>query len=502
MGKTTMTTPAKLQEVMVTPPHSVEAEESVLGSVLIDPSVLPSCTRILSVSDFFVVKCGWIWDAILGISLRGDKIDFLMITDELERRGQLAEVGGINYLSQIINSVPTALHAENYARIIKRASIRRKGLNLCSDFAARLYDEHDDPFLAYDRFLARVQAVRVNEASRMGGDVPVMSADEVLNAQFTDPFVAVEGMLHAGLTFLGAKPKMHKSWMALQLLCAISSPTGYFLGRKLMHGRALYISLEDNVRRLHKRMTAQGWPHGLPFDVIYADTYRQRIGNIAAQGADVLCDMMLSKDYRIAVIDPFGKAIAASDSDMYDLAGMTNALAKLQEFAIAHDRVIMFIAHHPKELRETHDPITDIMGTIAIGATMDTAWGIYRERGQQMAEFVVAGRDLEDELQLAIHFDKLTCSWVYDGKTSDLVLTEKRVELMAVLDMNGSLTHKGICEITNQDGGNVTHRMGDLLREGLCEEVISKGSKKFQLTEDGKMRLGEYQRCNSVKPVL
>jgi hypothetical protein len=286
--------------------------------------------------------------------------------------------------------------------------------------------------------------------------------------------------------------------MILQLLCAIASPTGYFLGRKIMHGRALYISLEDNVRRLHKRMTAQSWPRGLPFDVIYADTYRARIGNIAAQGADVLCDMMLSKDYRIAVIDPFGKAIAASDSDMYDLSAMTNALAKLQEFAVAHDRVIMFVAHHPKELRETHDPVVDIMGTIAIGATLDTAWGIYRERGQQMAEFVVAGRDLEEELQLAIHFDKITCSWIYDGKTTDLVLTEKRIELMQVLDMNGSLTHKGICEITGQDGGNVTRRMADLLREGMAEEIITKGTKKFQLTEDGRLRLGEHQRGTAV----
>src|SRR3989304_6109458 len=141
--------------------------------------------------------------------------------------------------------------------------------------------------------------MRVSEAARMGGEIPVISADEILRAEYPAPYLAVEGMLTSGMAMLGAKAKQHKSWMALQLLCAISSPSGYFMGRKLENGRVLYVTLELTLRELKNRMTAQSWPGQLPFDVITPETYQERLGDISRSGADTLCKLMLDSDYRM-----------------------------------------------------------------------------------------------------------------------------------------------------------------------------------------------------------
>jgi replicative DNA helicase len=131
-------------------PHNVEAEESVLGSVLIDPLAIDQATW-LKPADFFIVKNGWVWDALLALNARRDPIDFLTICSELEARGQLAEVGGAAYISHLINVVPTAIHAAGYADIVARKSLRRKMLGAASDIAQLAYAEDEDEYEQLDR---------------------------------------------------------------------------------------------------------------------------------------------------------------------------------------------------------------------------------------------------------------------------------------------------------------------------------------------------------------
>jgi replicative DNA helicase len=106
-------------------PHSVEAEEAVLGSVLIDPEAIFRVSPFLHGDDFFIVKNGWVWDVLIRLHERREPIDFLTVCNELEARGQLAEVGGAAFISHLINVVPTAIHAEGYGRLVERTSLRR-----------------------------------------------------------------------------------------------------------------------------------------------------------------------------------------------------------------------------------------------------------------------------------------------------------------------------------------------------------------------------------------
>lgn len=131
-------------------PHSLEAEEAVIGSVLIDPETLYR-VPFLSANDFFLVKHQWIWSALLALNERRAPVDFVTVCEELNRRGQLTDVGGQAYISHLINTVPTAIHAEGYGCIVQETSIRRKLLQAASDIAQLAYEEAEDVNVVVDK---------------------------------------------------------------------------------------------------------------------------------------------------------------------------------------------------------------------------------------------------------------------------------------------------------------------------------------------------------------
>src|SRR5512135_764859 len=133
------------------PPHSIEAEEAVLGSVLIDPEAIYRVSSFLKADDFYIVKNQWVWSACLALHERREPIDFVTITRELAARNQLDEIGGPAYISHLVNVVPTAIHAEGYGRIVERASLRRKLLGAASTIAQLAYEESEDVDEVVDR---------------------------------------------------------------------------------------------------------------------------------------------------------------------------------------------------------------------------------------------------------------------------------------------------------------------------------------------------------------
>ena len=100
-------------------PHSREAEEAVLGAVLINPEAYYEVASFLRAEDFYIHRHGWIWEAFARLHERRVPIDLLTVSEELDQLGRLAEVGGPAYLTQLINNVPTSLHAEAYGRIVE-----------------------------------------------------------------------------------------------------------------------------------------------------------------------------------------------------------------------------------------------------------------------------------------------------------------------------------------------------------------------------------------------
>ena len=122
-------------------PHSIEAEEAVLGSVLINPESLFDAMGFLHSEDFYDGKHSWIWEAMLRLQDRRDPIDYLTVVAELEQAGQLVDVGGAAFILSLINKTPSALNVEGYGRVVERMSLRRKLLEAAGKIARVAHSE-------------------------------------------------------------------------------------------------------------------------------------------------------------------------------------------------------------------------------------------------------------------------------------------------------------------------------------------------------------------------
>jgi len=122
-------------------PHSREAEEAVVGAVLINPEVYYDVAQFLQADDFYIHRHKWIWEAFTRLHEQRIPIDMLTLSEELDRVGQLGELGGPAYLTALINQVPTSLNAESYGHIVEGHSVRRKMINAANQIAALAYNE-------------------------------------------------------------------------------------------------------------------------------------------------------------------------------------------------------------------------------------------------------------------------------------------------------------------------------------------------------------------------
>ncbi|MBM4429418.1 MAG: replicative DNA helicase [Chloroflexi bacterium] len=133
------------------PPQNIEAEQSVLGSLLIDREAIIKTAPFLRPDDFYREAHGQVYAAVLDLHERREPADFVTVCDELERRGQLEAVGGPAYLTSLINSVPTSVHVEHYGHIVERTAILRRLIEAAGKIAGLAYGEAEDVDVIVDR---------------------------------------------------------------------------------------------------------------------------------------------------------------------------------------------------------------------------------------------------------------------------------------------------------------------------------------------------------------
>ncbi|MDB4898166.1 MAG: replicative helicase [Firmicutes bacterium] len=108
------------------PPQNLEAEQSVLGAMLIDRDAVVTVSNLLGPEDFYADKHQQLYTAVIAIFNRGEPVDLITVQDELRKRGHLDEVGGLTYLTTLINMVPSTANVQQYAIIVEqKATLRR-----------------------------------------------------------------------------------------------------------------------------------------------------------------------------------------------------------------------------------------------------------------------------------------------------------------------------------------------------------------------------------------
>ena len=148
------------------PPQSIDAEQSTLGAALISRSAVERVLEVLERDDFYLEAHRKIYDVIAHLSERDQPVDLLSVPEELRRRGQLEQVGGISYISTLENSVPTAAHVEFYARIVSEKSTLRKLIHASGEIIASSYEQADEVDHIVDnaeRLIFAVAQRRVNQ---------------------------------------------------------------------------------------------------------------------------------------------------------------------------------------------------------------------------------------------------------------------------------------------------------------------------------------------------
>ncbi len=141
------------------PPHNLEAEESVLGSMMLSPGAVASVVELVKGEDFYRPAHQKIFRAMLGLYGRGEPVDAITAVEELKRRHELDEVGGALYVYNLVESVPAPASAGHYARIVADHALLRRLIEAASEIMTKAYLVPEDPRRAADEAEGLIYAV-------------------------------------------------------------------------------------------------------------------------------------------------------------------------------------------------------------------------------------------------------------------------------------------------------------------------------------------------------
>jgi len=214
------------------PPQNIEAEKSLLGSLMIDKNAIIKVADFLQPRDFYKTNHQKIYQAIQDLFERGDPVDLLAVSNRLQEKGELEDVGGNSYLTELVNSVPNALHVLNYAKIVQRKRILRDLIDASYDIAQLGYNETEDIDIVLDKAEKRIFSIaqksltqrfvaikeeledafeRIDKLSKHQG-IP-----RGVSTGFTDLDNLLSGFQNSDLIILAARPSIGKSSLALDI---------------------------------------------------------------------------------------------------------------------------------------------------------------------------------------------------------------------------------------------------------------------------------------------
>ena len=126
------------------PPQNIEAEQSVLGGILIENGAIHKVMEVLIPDDFYREAHQRIYNSLLDLSERDEPADLITLTNELRKKDQLDSIGGASYVASLIDTIPTAANIGYYARIVKEKSILRKLIEAATDIVTQGYEDRED----------------------------------------------------------------------------------------------------------------------------------------------------------------------------------------------------------------------------------------------------------------------------------------------------------------------------------------------------------------------
>jgi len=219
------------------PPQSLEAEQSVLGSMLIDKEVIPVVMEILKSEDFYRPDHREIYDVIIELFDKAQPIDLITVSERLKLHGKLELVGGLEYLSNIATAVPTTANVRNYSKIVEEKALLRKLIRASSDIVDLGFNASEEVSFILDKAEQGIFDILQKRSSQ--GFVPIKDVlvgtfnklEELYNNKgnvtgiptgFTDLDFKTSGLHNSDLILIAARPAMGKTAFALNLAQSVA----------------------------------------------------------------------------------------------------------------------------------------------------------------------------------------------------------------------------------------------------------------------------------------
>lgn len=255
------------------PPQNIEAEQSILGAILLDNNALNAALEIISPDDFYKEAHRKIFSVILDLNERGEAIDLVTLTDSLRGKNELESVGGASYLSTLVNMVPTSANIKFHSKIIHEKALIRNLINVATEIATLGYDgtERVEELLDY----AERSIFSISEKKIRPSFIPIkdgikecfltlekISEGGLRGAEtgFRDLDKLISGLQASDLIIVAGRPSMGKTALALCITQYIGIKKG---------GAIAIFSLEMSKEQLVLRMlcseskvNAQNLRHG------------------------------------------------------------------------------------------------------------------------------------------------------------------------------------------------------------------------------------------------
>ncbi|MBM2820758.1 MAG: dnaC1 [Candidatus Berkelbacteria bacterium] len=380
------------QENIKIPPQNLEAEQSVLGSLLMDKDAVIKVADILRPDDFYRDDHGKIYRAILNLYEKRRPIDVVTITDDLEKDKMLKDVGGASYITTLVNSVPTSAHVATYANIVHQKATLRRLISAASEITELGFNEQSDLETILDKAESKLFSVSqkyVKQYFTPIKDILEESFDRIdklhkekgmirgVPTGFRDLDNLLAGLQKSDLVILAARPSIGKSSLALNIAdhvaCDKKIPVGIF---------SLEMSKEQIIDRF---LCLRG----------AVDSWKLRTGNLEDEdfgklnyAMGVLSDtkarrLQIDHDVGLIILDYLqlmsGMGSKSSDNRVQEVSEISRSLKALARElnvpVLALSQLSRAVEHRP----DKHPMLADLRESGSIEQDADVVMFIYRD---------------------------------------------------------------------------------------------------------------------------
>ena len=288
---------------------------------------------------------------------------------------------------------------------------------------------------------------------------------------FPEVSYVVPGLIPEGLTILAGRPKIGKSWAALDVAIGIASKRDVLGGLKVDQGDVLYLALEDNPRRLQRRITKLLSPFGgvWPERLTLATRWR-RLDQGGVEDIEAWCKCV--PEPRLVILDTLAGVRPTRDNSqtLYD----TDYKALLDVHRLANDRGLSAVALHHTRKMDADDPLDTVSGSLGLVGCADTC--LILARSSKGTTLYVRGRDIE-EGERAVIFGNEICRWTLLGDAAEVYRSDSRSKILEVLAKASDLVGPAeIAAATSIDRNNVDQLLHQMWNAG---EVVKVGRGRY-----------------------